>query len=95
MATTTSVTLHNDDPHDLFVTLQDLNTPGSNELAIPNAGRINHDESVRIDGVLLDQDGKCKIKWVATDVDDGTKVKSPEPLTLDENEIVDVNLFGI
>lgn len=87
------ITINNDDVHDLFVTVTDINAGG----AVPmNHQRINHNAMPVPIQVQEDQNGKGNIQWTAvdaTDPIDPNPNSKTKPATPGAGEPVNVDLF--
>lgn len=84
-----SISLHNTDVGDLYVTVQDLNRSGSP--IIIDSQRINRDQRFSID-VQEDGSGSGNIVWSAQRTDDDSKTAT-HPATPRSFEIVDVTTY--
>jgi hypothetical protein len=84
------VTVHNDDPNDLYVSVWDQNQAGSP--AVWNKRRLNADEAKTIQ-IQPDGGGTGDIKWEAIRVDNG--VTKPGQAQPSSNDTVDVDVFGV
>jgi hypothetical protein len=85
------ITVHNDDPNDLYVSIRDLNRAGS-PVVLDNE-RFNKDESRGI-SIQEDGTGKGSISWEATRTDDATVTKTGAEKP-SSNDIVDIDVFGV
>jgi hypothetical protein len=85
------VTIHNSDIRDLFVTVLDLNLPGTP--AVLQNQRFNQDQSTQIP-VQEDGSGNGNIQWTAQSVDDPS-VTAQRTVAATNNTTVDVTThFG-
>jgi hypothetical protein len=87
-----SITICNDDSRDLFVTVWDLNQPGSPQTMNT---RINQGESKPLE-VQEDSGGKGNLNWAAVATDDQTASHSTSsPVTPTVGEQVNVDLWSV
>jgi hypothetical protein len=84
------ITIHNDDPSDLYVSVTDLNQAGGRPVLSDE--RLNAGGSKSI-SIQEDGAGIGSIKWAAVRADDATVSKFGETKPA-ANDTVDVDVFG-